>query len=55
MSNPNNQQDAASFFRNLGIEPIIIDPNDEKSIQEGLKQITERIVADNDKQKPNPK
>lgn len=51
----NNQKDAASFFRELGIEPIIIDPNDEKSIQDGLNQITERITAKDDNQETNTK
>lgn len=49
------QKDAASFFRELGIEPIIIDPNDDESIQQGLNQITTRIVADINNEKTDTK
>lgn len=38
-----SQQDAAAFFRSLGIEPIIIDPNDSKSVDEGIESIDSSI------------
>ncbi len=31
------------FWRQLGIEPIIIDPEDEKSIAQGLEAVTQEI------------
>lgn len=48
MTKPNSIDEAIEFFRNLGAEPIIIDPNDSESIQQGLNTITERITEDTD-------
>jgi hypothetical protein len=39
-----NNQDLIDFFRSVGIEPIIINPNSEESIKQGLNQVTERIA-----------
>jgi effector-binding domain-containing protein len=55
MPTPNNHQDAIDFFRGLGIEPIVIDPNDEKSIEKGLNEVTERIASKDDDEKNNTK
>jgi hypothetical protein len=42
MTNPNNFFDAA-FWESQGIKPIIIDENDEKSIEAGGEEIANRI------------
>ncbi|BAZ38671.1 hypothetical protein NIES4101_46110 [Calothrix sp. NIES-4101] len=41
MPTPN---DAIEFFRSLGVEPIVIDPNDKGSVEQGLNAITERVL-----------
>lgn len=47
------------YFRSRGVEPIIIDPTDEESINQGLNAVTERITENtkdpetDDKQAPN--
>jgi hypothetical protein len=55
MTNSNNEQNAIDFFRSFGIEPIVIDPNDEKSIEKGLSEVTDRITAKDDDNKNNTK
>ncbi|AFY31620.1 hypothetical protein [Calothrix sp. PCC 7507] len=44
MSNPLNPE----FWLSLGITPVVIDPDDSESVEQGLEQITQiiRNVAD---------
>lgn len=59
MATQKNENEIIEFFRSAGIEPIVIDPNNEKSIQDGLNAVTERITgntettASHDKPSPN--
>ena len=44
-SNKNNSQDLNNpeYWESLGIKPIVIDPNDEKDIEEKGNELAERI------------
>lgn len=47
-----NEDNAIAFFRSMGIEPIVIDPNNPESVSQGLNQVTERIVEFTTSDKP---
>lgn len=42
-SNDDSTRDAVAYFRSFGIEPIVIDPNDSKSVDKGLEEVGQRI------------
>ncbi len=44
MAIPKNENETIEFFRSAGIEPIVIDPNNEQSVKDGLNTVTERIT-----------